>query len=302
MHPDLGSGWSTLSRHELRSNSLTSTSTSVPKQSGVSPLSLFCADDTETNMLFNDLPRDNTATENTKNVAYRGNCWGWPCFILLVVAIYRCLLVKWQEGCMKTAEFCGSVSVKGLFKPCHATLIILQLHSWLWNKGSEQWFDKTSCLMRLFCSSCAHSISKQHVHSFPILIFPNATHCHPPPVLSLWRPTLDLRIPLEHSGHTNSSPQPRQTPPHLLCTHPFDCDWQCLCSIVHSCRLWWRHILRHCSYCILHRNYRSPTSCTVPSASPGMGKCREHRTGWHGTMYADGPHWARRSTPDCRPP
>lgn len=94
MHPDLGSGWSTLSRHELRSNSLTSTSTSVPEQSGVSPLSLFCADDTETNMLFNDLPRNNTATANTKNVAYRGNCWGWPCFILRACSRHLQMLVS----------------------------------------------------------------------------------------------------------------------------------------------------------------------------------------------------------------
>lgn len=41
---------------------------------------------------------------------------------------------------------------------------------------------------------------------------------------------------------TPTDPSP---PPLLLCAHPFDCDWQCLCSIVHSCRLWWRHILRH---------------------------------------------------------
>lgn len=73
--------------------------------------------------------------------------------------------------------------------------------------------------MRLFCSSCVHSISKQHVHSFPILIFPNATHCHPPLVLSLWRPTSDLCIPLEHSGQTNSSPNHHRFPPPPFFAH-----------------------------------------------------------------------------------
>lgn len=192
------------------------------------------------------------------------------------------------------AESCSSVSVKGLCKPCHAALIILQLHSWLWNKGSEQWFDKTPCLMRLFCSSCAHSISKQHVHSFPILIFPNATHCHPPPVLSLWRPTLDLRIPLKHSGHTDPPPTNLPSPPPPLSAHThlivIDSVFVPLCIAVASDED------TYCGTALIV--YCTETTGLPPVAlslhsqlyTLGLGKCREHTIGWDGTMYADRVH------------
>lgn len=51
---------------------------------------------------------------------------------------------------------------------------------------------------------------------------------------------------------TSSDPQ---FPFPTIRTHPFDCDWQCLCSIVWSCRLWWRHIHRAealLSVCLLY--------------------------------------------------
>ncbi len=117
--------------------------------------------------------------------------------------------------------------------------------------------------MRLCCNSCFYSISKQVFHSglgTPILIFPNSTHPHPsvplrpshlPPAshIGSWHPH-------EHSGYMRLLPQPPHVPFPLPlqppCTHPFDCDWQGLCSIVPSCRLWWRHIHRAEALCSLY--------------------------------------------------
>lgn len=160
--------------------------------------------------------------------------------------------------------FCRSVIVTGLQLredlTRHTALIIWQLCSWLWNKGKQQWFDKTPCLMRLCCNSCVYSISKQAFHSglgTPILIFPNTKLPHP--ILPQNSPThpLPLAFSVPHwvlasawtfRTYSNFSPIlcrfSSPLPLRSLHTHPFDCDWQRLCSIVRCCRLWWRHIHR----------------------------------------------------------
>ncbi len=57
--------------------------------------------------------------------------------------------------------------------------------------------------------------------------------------------------------------------PLLTAFHfPFDCDWQILCSIVLSCRLWWRHTRTH-----MHRNARS-RSCILGLVAADRKFCR----------------------------
>lgn len=115
-------------------------------------------------------------------------------------------------------------------------------------------------------------------------------HCpkgpHPPPALSLQRPTLGLGIPLniqdtQTPPPTFSDPLPPfpSTPPrthtHLIV---IDSVFVPLCVAVASDEDTYTE-LRRCAHCTPHRNYRSATSCIgrlmTRSRAVGLGECNQ---------------------------
>ncbi len=118
-------------------------------------------------------------------------------------------------------------------------------------------------LFNEICNSCNHSISKE------VPYWMQGTSG----LVSQIR-HIPLHSPAPCAPWPTSRPKIRDTqrplPPPLDCLpFPFDCDWQILCPIVLSCRLWWRHTLTH-----MHRNARTLSLAHLGLVAADRRVCR----------------------------